>query len=418
MPVLEKPRQSEAASWWWAGFWLLSIYISIPLARTVQQAVDGAGLRMAFLWVTILFFLVGALWVLKALIRKEIILTPLRSIILVAILGTFSSLTWSLRTNPEEAFHFVQYGVLSILLFRALSHRLTDPSIYLAAAAIGAIGGILDEMIQWITPRRYFDYRDIAINALAGTLIQTALAFGVKPGRIRGTFNPAGLRIFLKATAICMSLLFICLANTPRVKHAYTRFLPFMQQVPGATAEYGHLIENPEAGLIFFSRLSPEELQREDATRGAEAADRLEPTRSKGAYEQFLAEVPAYRDPYLVEARVHLFRRDRYAGSMRNPDMDEEEKARHAFIASRENRILETYFSNLMANSTFRWSPERTRDLETRGARNETYISPVSQYLITRFPPWLLPGAAALLAAGCLLAAHRLKSSSWQDKHD
>ncbi len=410
MPVLEKPRESEAASWWWAGLWLFSIYISIPLARTVQQVVDGAGLRAAFLWITFLFFFLGSSWVIKALMRREIILTPVRGLILVAILGTFSSLTWSLRTNPEEAFHFVQYGVLGILIFRALSHRLTDPSIYLAAAAIGSIGGILDEMIQWITPRRYFDYRDIGINALAGTLIQTALAFGIKPARIRGTFNPAGLRIFLKATAICMSLLFICLANTPRVKHAYTRFLPFMQQVPGATAEYGHRLENPEIKVIFFSRLNLEELQREDATRGAEAADRLEPTRSKGAYEQFLAEVPAYRDPYLVEARVHLFRRDRYAGSMRNPDMDEEEKARHAFIASRENRILETYFSNLMANSTFRWSSEYARAMETRGARNETYISPVSQYLITRFPPWLLPGASGLLAAGCLLAAARLKT--------
>ncbi|MGA1531361.1 MAG: VanZ family protein, partial [Kiritimatiellia bacterium] len=236
MPVLEKPRESEAASWWWAGLWLFSIYISIPLARTVQQVVDGAGLRAAFLWITFLFFFLGSGWVIKALMRREIILTPVRGLILVAILGTFSSLTWSLRTNPEEAFHFVQYGVLGILIFRALSHRLTDPSIYLAAAAIGSIGGILDEMIQWITPRRYFDYRDIGINALAGTLIQTALAFGIKPARIRGTFNPAGLRIFLKATAICMSLLLVCLINTPRIKHAYTRFLPVMQQVPGATA--------------------------------------------------------------------------------------------------------------------------------------------------------------------------------------
>ena len=37
-------------------------------------------------------------------------------------------------SNPEEAVHFIQYGALGVLLFRAFSHRMRDPMIYLAAA--------------------------------------------------------------------------------------------------------------------------------------------------------------------------------------------------------------------------------------------------------------------------------------------
>ncbi len=67
---------------------------------------------------------------------------PSQLFVLSAVGGLFTCLIWSLRANPEEAFHFVQYGVLSILLFRAFSHRLRDPSIYLAAALAGAALGI------------------------------------------------------------------------------------------------------------------------------------------------------------------------------------------------------------------------------------------------------------------------------------
>ena len=66
--------------------------------------------------------------------------------------------------SPEEALHFIQYGVLGVLVYRALAHRRHDTSIYIAAALICGILGIIDEVIQWLTPRRYWSLRDIWIN--------------------------------------------------------------------------------------------------------------------------------------------------------------------------------------------------------------------------------------------------------------
>ena len=60
-----------------------------------------------------------------------------------------------------EAVHYVQYGTLSILLFRAFSHRVRDYSIYGAVILTGTLAGMVAETIQWLTPGRVFDLRDV-----------------------------------------------------------------------------------------------------------------------------------------------------------------------------------------------------------------------------------------------------------------
>ena len=67
---------------------------------------------------------------------------------LISIATVFIIYTLQLRRNPEEAMHFVQYGVLSILIYRALSHRITDYGIYFVALLLTITVGILDEALQ------------------------------------------------------------------------------------------------------------------------------------------------------------------------------------------------------------------------------------------------------------------------------
>ncbi len=74
--------------------------------------------------------------------------------------------------QPEEAVHFLEYGVLGLLLYRALSFRVLDATVFVAAALVGVIVGTVDEIIQWIVPGRYFDFRDIALNGGASVLVQ------------------------------------------------------------------------------------------------------------------------------------------------------------------------------------------------------------------------------------------------------
>ena len=73
---------------------------------------------------------------------------------------------------PEEQVHFIEYGILSALIYVALSHNIHNISIYFLCAFIVFVFGAVDEVIQWILPNRVFDIRDIIINGIAGILVQ------------------------------------------------------------------------------------------------------------------------------------------------------------------------------------------------------------------------------------------------------
>ncbi len=84
-------------------------------------------------------------------------------------------LTFGLKAgSPEEAVHYLQYGMLSLLLYRAFTHRVRDYSIYAAVIIAGTMVGMVDETVQWLTPGRHFGVRDIWLNFTAVALVQAA----------------------------------------------------------------------------------------------------------------------------------------------------------------------------------------------------------------------------------------------------
>jgi hypothetical protein len=206
MNFSQKPREPENLSWLWVGLWVLFIYGSIPLARSVQVATYGLGAKMLFLWITFSCAVACCRLAGPRELARRVGLVAYPNGHSGLILGVLASLTWALRASPEEAFHFVQYGVLSFLLFRALSQRISDPSIYLAAVTIGFVFGILDELIQWVVPRRYFDLRDIGINLLSVMLIQLGIAAGIRPAFIRGKMSSSGLTLALWGAIVTLAL--------------------------------------------------------------------------------------------------------------------------------------------------------------------------------------------------------------------
>lgn len=396
----ETPRGRESTAWLGTGAWVAFIYLTIPLARAIQETVRDRVGKGLFLWITYLAFAAAAAGIIRALLRRQWSARPSQIAILCSIGALFSWLTWSLRANPEEAFHFVQYGVLSVLLFRAFAHRLRNPSIYLVATLAGAAFGILDELIQWVVPRRYFDYRDIWINVQAVGLVQIAIAAGIRPAFVRGRPSPAGLQLACRFAAVNLLFLLFCVSNTPRLHEAYARYIPAARDLDHLTAEYGFRIKDPQIG-VFFSRLPPEELRRRDRLEGAAAAEVLNRTRSDALYVQFLKDTPAHRHPLVVEARIHLFRRDRHAGQALWRE-DPDEAAYYAHVAWRENQILESYFPHTLRQSAFAWPEERLRRIEELARAPRPYHSAVSRHLITRMTQ---PQATTLLLALLLLAA-------------
>ena len=82
---------------------------------------------------------------------------------------------WAMNyiTLPIERVHIIEYGILSILLFRVCFH-FTNP-IYAAIQSLflATLAGCVDEGIQYFLPNRFFALGDIYLNvigALAGLL--------------------------------------------------------------------------------------------------------------------------------------------------------------------------------------------------------------------------------------------------------
>ncbi|HMP88588.1 MAG TPA: VanZ family protein [Kiritimatiellia bacterium] len=373
----------ERLAWFYVYVWVLLIYLTIPIARRIQETVRANDAAWLFFWFTVAVFTLLAAWLVVQVWRRVWIISSLRMILLGIILGIFLSLTWMLRRNPEEAIHFVQYGILTILIFRAYRFRLSDPSIFFATSMLGIMLGIIDELIQWITPRRYFDYRDIGINTLAVVLMSIAIALVVKLPYSWRVASAGGMRAGFKWLAVNLLLLLFCLMNTASMKEWYSRYIPAANRVPTVTAEYGYLYRDPEIGT-FKSRLSPVELARQDMERSSEMSAIIKQIRTEEQYNSFIGSTPPHRQPFLVEARVHLFRRDRHATTARHTG-NPEEKVRSAIIALRENQILERYFPNTLRESGHWWRDDIRAYFTPLVPEDAFYASPVSHYLITGF---------------------------------
>lgn len=410
------PGEKEWVSWSVASVWSVIIFATIPFARALQKLVQDLWGRDVFVYIVIVATLLMVMAAVAYLVRHRIA-SPANYVWLITVGGVFIWYTVELRKAPEEALHFVEYGVLGVLLYRALSQRVRDISIYFSAAVIGAIIGALDEIIQWITPERFWGYRDIWLNFFAVSLVQIGIAKGLRPSLICGLPKPASVRLFTLASIAALLVLGFSLLNTPSRVSGYAEHIPglaFLKDNPSAMGEFGHLYQDPDIGT-FRSRLSPQRLKHEDSARAEQAARILDAYKDGHQYQQFLAIYTPSRDPFLHEARVHLFRRDRYLRKSENHRYDEDQHTLHMTVAYRENKILEKYFGQTLKRSSYRLPESIIEVMALYQEPKYDYESPVSKQLITRVNEWQM---LALLGAGILalivlniLMGHRMRGS-------
>ncbi len=141
--------------------------------------------------------------------------------------------------------------------------------------------------------------------------------------------------MLLLAAADLLLLLF-CLSNTPELQGRYARLLPAAASLDEVTAEYGHRhVGRGRRGVPLTPR--PGGTGPPGPGAGAEVAAILDRYAGEEQYRAFLARYPAHRD-LLVEARVHLFRRDRYAFLADQAKDDTDLRQQYARIAMGENR--------------------------------------------------------------------------------
>jgi hypothetical protein len=173
--LTEASRRSERLAWLALAAWAVLIYATVPIVFVIQTWVKDHFGAAAFLHLTIAGFVVGALACAMVARRVARRLTTASTLWLLAVTAVGIGWAYHLRDNPVEAIHLLEYGCLGLLAANALRHRTGDTSLYLQATLVCALIGTFDEIIQWLTPDRYFDLRDIWLNTGASALAQIAL---------------------------------------------------------------------------------------------------------------------------------------------------------------------------------------------------------------------------------------------------
>jgi hypothetical protein len=361
--------------------WIGIIYTTIPLVRAIREWYVA---RWDPLWIgwAVAAVLAAATWVALVLLRRRSF--EIRRGAVGWIIGvTVVMILWtlSLRRSPEEAVHFLEYGALALLLHRALRPAIPDAGVFIAGALAGALVGTVDEVIQWVSPNRFWDWRDLALNAGAGGLVQLALWRSVPPAARRAT-RPSS-RLVLRLAVVQLLLLTLCLANTPRRVARYAPLLPGCAHLTSSRnpmAEYGRLHEIEGLGS-FKSRLELARLATEDHTRAAEVGTLVDG--SKHAYGRFLDTWPVSSDPFTYELRVHLFARDRNLGKARQRDFDGSLAREQLSRAWSENLLVEKFFGSTLAQSSYTWKTGIRNRVDSARDPDFAFRSAAGSHLIT-----------------------------------
>jgi len=364
-------------SWIWVFLCTISIFLIVPIARTIRNFVEANWDVSLFGYSVLLVVIVAFLFSLYYLWFRLKIRTLPNYLWLAVVALIYVFYTLKLWKRPEEAIHFLEYGLLGFLLFQALRHHIHDKGIYLIAFLFGALTGIFDEALQWMIPRRVWDFRDLGLNALSVGLFQVAILKGIRP-KLQGIrLQSRSIRIISYLLATYLVLFGLCFSNTPGRVQSYTKFLPFLsflqKEEPMNELKYKH--KDPEIG-VFFSRLVIEELKKIDKERAEEYGQIFKEWMSK-KYQDFLIYFPGYARPFLHEMRVHVFRRNRRFWQA-NEAKAEKLRKKNLFIAYKENLILEKYFGNTVLKSPYKWPKRRIERIEKEIDVTQFYRSPVS----------------------------------------
>lgn len=377
----------ELISWLWVFLCTIGIYSMIPLARGFQKFVYSTIGKEFFTYAVFFAVFVILITLLYFFLFKLKITNISQYIWLFLCAGTCIYFTVQLGTHPEEALHLLEYGLLSILVFKALSHRIRDRSIYISVVLFVLFLGTVDEFIQWMMPNRYWGLEDVKINTLAAIIFQVAIWKGIKPEIISGPVKKASVMLLLGAITLNIFLLGLCLSNTPEAVKSYTSVstkLSWLRNEEPMT-EYGFKHNDPEIGT-FYSRMSLDKIGKFDLNDGkAYGKEILNNTHPDTPLKELFKIYKPRTNVFLNEFFVHLLRRNNSIEGLAKIN-SLSEKTEISNIVYRENLILEKYFGNILTHSGQGFSNDRLAKIhKTASLWKGEYISGTRGKLITAF---------------------------------
>jgi VanZ family protein len=350
-PASTGPRLAVAAAA------TLAVLIGAPVIGQIRGAIQDAlpGQYRAILIGIVLLAVGGAIAWAAVTIRSRRRLRYGLIALAVGIAAVYATAmaTGNANVDAVERFHFIEYGLLTVLFHRAWSGRGGLAAILLPFMAV-FIAGTLDEAIQWFVPARVGEWRDVLLNGVA---ITCGLLFGAAlepPDVVHLTDDLGGTRpqaddaggVRLQADRRLLATMALLAVLT---------FAAFFSAV-----HLGHEIHDPAIGS-FRSRYDAGALLAMSADRA-----RRWKTDPPATLRRFSRE-----DQYLAEALWHIQRRN---------DIESEGGL---WATWKENLILEKYFAPVLDIPTFatpggaRWPPAQRENVAAAvaGAGERTFVS-------------------------------------------
>jgi hypothetical protein len=274
--------------------------------------------------------------------------------------------------NPEvdavERFHFVEYGLITFLFYRAWRPAGDGALLWLPVFS-ATIVGTCEEWLQWFIPARVGEARDVLLNLFA---IGSGLLFSIgidPPPKIALQLRPSSRSRVARVAVVALTI-----------------FAAFFHSV-----HLGYEIRDAEAG-VFRSRYTAEQLAELSEQRAARWATNPPLTWSRLSRE----------DQYLSEGVSHVQRR--------NETWD----AGNVMASRQENLILEKYYAPVLDTPSYisanghRWPASQRADAESRlGPGFMIYVSDAQDYPILIWPNWAFWLVVALLALPLLRVGWR-----------
>ena len=89
-------------------------------------------------------------------------------------------------TYPIERIHMGEYGILTFFILMALAEHARGNILYLLGVIMAFHIGIIDELMQGFILARFYDIKDVWLNAYACCLGGCVVALIIRPRRISG----------------------------------------------------------------------------------------------------------------------------------------------------------------------------------------------------------------------------------------
>jgi VanZ family protein len=356
-----------------------ALVLSAPFLGQARSALRSA-FPAQFAWVV--GGLVGAgvaCAILAALARiRERRLVRYAAIVLaLSIAGIYAVVNASGNRDSDivELVHFLQYGIVTFLFYRACRET-ADATVIAVPLLAGLVVGTAEEWFQWFLPARVGEIRDLYLNV---TAIACGLLFSMAVDPPMG--DPR--RLQPGSSALIGRVALVAILAVAAFFHA---------------VHLGHDITDDEAGT-FESRYSRQRLLELQAERVARW--RVEPP--PASLRRLSRE-----DQYLTEGIQHAQWRNRMW------------EAGDALAAWNENRILEKYYAPVLevrsyaAPAGVRWPEAQRQDAEARaltrraGGSAPGYVSRAYPYPIVTASPVTLWMAVGVLCVVMLTATRML----------